>query len=376
MPGSSVGQCLTGYRQEMESGTKTAKTEQDPLGRAAEVSGKLLMVGAAGLILLLLFWALKSILIPVLLAVLISTQLMPAVNWLKARRVPGSLAVGMVVVAGLVLFAAVLTGIVGQIVSESDGIEQSLSDGTNDAAAWVAANSGPLDLTSAEVKSQAEKVGQRVTDSPGPAVQGVMGGLSIAAGLLIGAILTLAFTIYMLGDGGQGFRWFCDRFREPTRGKVTRAGERAWTTLGNYIRGVAMVAVFDAVLIGSALFLLGVPLAGALTAMVFLLAFIPIIGAWASGIIATLVALAGNGIGTATVVAVVSLAVQQLETVAIAPLVYRRAIRLHPMITLASVATGGLLAGVIGAFIAVPLVAVTWAIAEEWTAPTPVQVRE
>lgn len=343
--------------------------DRDRLTRAAEISGKLLVVGAAVLVGLLLFWTLRPVLIPVFLALLISTQLAPVVGWLERRRVPGPLAVTVAVLLAVLILFGALGGIVGQVIQQSSGLDESLSAGTDDAAAWVASHSGPLDLSQREVNAEFDKLGDRLTESPGAAVEGVLGGVSVAVGILVAAILTLAFTVYMLSDRGASFRWFADRFAEPTRTRVIRSGQRGWSTLTSYIRGVGMVAVFDAVLIGAALFILGVPLAGALTALVFLLAFIPIVGAWVSGIVATLVALAGNGIGTAALVAGVSIAVQQLEALVIAPQVYRRAVRLHPMVTLAAVAAGGLLAGVIGAFIAVPAVALAWAINEEWRAP-------
>jgi len=341
----------------------------DRLSRAADRSGKLLVIGAAVLAAALLFWTLRSILIPIFLALLISTQLFPVVRWLESRRAPHPVAVTLAVLLALAVFVGVLTVIVGEVVSAGSKLDESLSAGTDDAAAWIAAHSGPLELSEAEVRSEGEKLGGRLTESPGPAVHGVMGGVSAAAGILVGAVLTIAFTVYMLSDGGRGFCWFTARLAEPGRSRVERSARRAWVTLTNYVRGVAAVAVFDAVLIGAALFILGVPLAGALTALVFLLAFIPIVGAWVSGVICTLVALAGNGVGTAAIVAGVSVAVQQLEAVVIAPQVYRRAIRLHPMVTLAAVAAGGLLAGVVGALIAVPAVALVWAVAEEWAMP-------
>lgn len=336
------------------------------LTRAADMSGKLLVIAAAVVLGLILFWSLRSILLPIFLALLISTQLMPLVNWLKSKGVPAALAVLMTVLFALLVFAGVATLIVGQVVSASAGIGQSISAGTDDLARWVAANSGPLDLTESQIKAEAESLAAGITENPGSAAGGVVGGLSAAAGLMIGVLLTLAFTIYMLSDGGRSFTWFLDRLRKSSREKVYRAGERAWTTMGGYVRGVATVAVVDAALIGAVLFLLGVPLAGALTAMIFLLAFIPILGAWVSGIIATLVALADGGVAPAAAVAVTSLVVQQFESLVVAPMVYRRVVSLNPMITLAAVASGALLAGVIGAFIAVPLVAVAWAVTEEW----------
>ncbi|MGK2932733.1 MAG: AI-2E family transporter [Solirubrobacterales bacterium] len=336
---------------------------------AADVSGKLLIVALAVVVTLLFVWSLRAVVIPIFLALLIATQLSPAVAWLKARRVPPGLAVASVVLASILVFAGVLVGIVGQFIGELDGLGQQISDGTDDAAAWVAKNSGPLDWSRADVDREIDNLGERLEDSRDSIFRGFLGGASAIAGIGVGALLAFAFLIYMLADGGKSFRWFKARFEDEDLGDALgRVGMRAWDTLTDYVRGVTLVATFDAILIGAVLFLLGVPLAGALTAMVFVFAFIPIIGAWVSGVIATLVTLAGNGFEAAIVVAAVSLAVQQLEALVVAPQVYRRMVRLNPMVTLAAVATGTILAGVLGAFIAVPVTATIWASIEEWRA--------
>lgn len=344
-------------------------TASDRIARAAELSGKLLVIAAAVLAGLLLFWTLRGILVPLFLALLITTQLLPVVTWLRNKGLPPALAVTVTVLGGLLAVAAMVGLVAGQIVGESEQLGDTLSSGTDDVAAWIATNSGPFELSTEEVRSQADELVTNLTENPAAAANGVLGGLSTALGILAGSVLTFAFVVYMLSDAGRGVRWFLGQLGEPGRERWSRGLNAAWNTLGNYIRGVATVAAFDAILIGAVLFLLGVPLAGALTAMIFLLAFIPIIGAWASGIIATLVALAGAGAVPALVVAATSLAVQQLESVVLAPLVYQRAVRVHPMITLAAVTTGALVGGIIGAFVAVPLVAVLWAVSREWRLP-------
>ncbi len=352
----------------MEKKTDT-KSDQGWLSGAADVSGKLLVVTFAVVVSLLFIWSLRAVVIPIFLALLIATQLAPAVAWLKARRVPPGLAVAAVVLLSLLVFAAVVVGIVGQFVGQLDGLREQLSDGTDDAAGWVAQHSGPLDWNRADVNQEIDSLGERLEDSRDSIFRGFLGGASAIAGIGIGGLLAFAFLIYMLSDGGRAFSWFRARFEDESRGEaVGRVGMRAWDTLTDYVRGVSMVATFDAVLIGTVLFILGVPLAAALTAMVFLLAFIPIIGAWVSGVIATLVTLAGNGVEAAIVVAIVSLAVQQLEALVVAPQVYRRMVRLNPMVTLTAVAIGTILAGVLGAFIAVPVTATIWASIEEWRA--------
>ncbi|MDQ2622226.1 MAG: AI-2E family transporter [Actinomycetota bacterium] len=340
---------------------------QDSLSRAADISGKLLIVAAAIVLGVVLVWSLRAIAIPIFLAILLATQLYPVTSWLRGHRVPAGLAVAITIIGAALVTALVLVGIVGQFVGQVDDLGEQTRQGAEDAAGWIATHSGPLDWSKSDVDEQIASLGDRISEGTDGILKGVLGGVSAAAAVAAGVLLAFAFLIYMLVDGGQAFRWFRDRFRDENQAEIVgRLGAVAWTTLGSYVRGVMTVAVFDAVLIGAALFILGVPLAAVLTAIVFLLAFIPIIGAWVSGIISTLVALAGVGVEAAIIVAGVSLAVQQLEGYAISPLVYRRQVSLNPMVTLSVVTIGGVLGGVIGAFIAVPLTATLWSVNEEY----------
>jgi predicted PurR-regulated permease PerM len=339
---------------------------EDRLSATADLSGKLLLIAAGAIAVLLFLWALKSVIFPIFLAVLVATQLQPVVAWFQSHRIPTSLSVIFTIVLAILLFAAVMVGVIGQFVGEIDGLGEQLQAGADDAAGWIADHSGALEWTETDVRDEVSDIGDRISESRDSILNGVMGGVSVFAALGAGLVLTFAFVIYMLSDDGAALRWFRNQFEDTShRETAERLVRTAWDTLGGYVRGVVLVATFDAVLIGIALFALDVPLAAALTAMIFLLAFIPIIGAWVSGIIATLVALAGGGVEPAAAVAGVSLLVQQLEMILISPMVYRRTVQLHPIVTLASVTAGGILAGIIGAFIAVPLVATAWALTEE-----------
>lgn len=350
----------------METRTRS-RHEERWLSGAADLSGKLLIVAAGLLVALLLIWSLRAVVIPIFLALLIATQLSPAVAWLKQRRWPPGLAIFAVLLLAVIVFGVIIFGIVDQFIGELSGLGDQLSKGADDTAAWIARHSGPLDWTQSDVEGYFDDMGDRVEDSRDSIFRGFLGGASAVAGLGVGMLLTLAFLVYMLSDGGKGFQWFKNRFRDDERAdEVGRVGMRAWDTLTDYVRGVSLVATFDALLIGGVMFILGVPLAAALTAIVFLMAFIPLIGAWVSGVIATLVTLAGNGVEAAIIVAIASLAVQQLEALVVAPQVYRRMVRLNPMVTLTAVASGTILAGVLGAFIAVPLTATAWAMVEEY----------
>ena len=343
------------------------KQEQHWLSGAADISGKLLVVAAGFVVALLFIWSLRAVVVPIFLALLIATQLSPAVAWLKQKKWPPGLAILAVLFAAVIVFGAIIFGIVDQFIGELSGLSDQISEGADETAAWVAQHSGPLDWTQTDVEKQIDDLGDRLADSRDSIFRGFLGGASAVAGLGVGFLLAFAFLVYMLSDGGASFQWFKNRFRDEDRAEaVGRVGMRAWDTLTDYVRGVTLVATFDAVLIGGVMFILGVPLAAALTAIVFLMAFIPLIGAWVSGVIATLVTLAGNGVEAAIIVAFTSLAVQQLEALVVAPQVYRRMVRLNPMVTLTAVASGTILAGVLGAFIAVPLTASAWAMIEEY----------
>lgn len=325
------------------------------------------MLAIAGAITLagFLLWTLKGVTIPIFLALLLSTALSPVVSWQKRRRVPTAVAVVATLLGFIVLVAGFLVLVVGTLVSDLADLGEAIASGTADLSGWIATNSGPLDLSRDEVEGYLKDVREAVGINASDALTAALGGFSAFFGVVGGGLLAIAFLIYMLTDGRAAADWLVGRFPREHRPDATRIGDRAWTTLGGYLRGVTTVAVFDAVLIGAGLFLLGIPYAGALTALVFLLAYIPILGAWVSGAIAVIVAIAHGGIQPAIAVAAISLAVQQLEGFVVSPIVYRHSVQLHPIVTLAAVTAGGIAAGVVGAFLAVPLTALAWAVVDE-----------
>ncbi len=332
---------------------------------AAAWCWRLIVVGTAVAVGAFLFWTLRAFAIPFFIAILFATQLLPATIWLERRGLPRWLAViamMLALVATLTLLTAV---IVGSFVSELDEIGALVSQAADEVARWAQQHEGPLQLSGTDVDDAANSIGPALSSAAGALFGGVLGGASLLAQLIAGIVLALAFLIYLLTDGEQVGAWLVRRFAPARRPSAHRLGTRGWATLGGYVRGVTTVALFDAVLIGGGLALLGVPIAGALTVLVFLAAFIPIAGAWVSGVICVAVALAGNGVTTALVVVVLVLAVQQVESLVLNPIVYRNRVNLHPVVTLGAVTAGGVLAGIIGALIAVPFVALVWAIVDE-----------
>jgi putative heme transporter len=179
----------------------------------------------------------------------------------------------------------------------------------------------------------------------------------VGSEILFGVFLTLALTFLFLKDGAAMWAWLMARVPPDRRATVDAAGRHAWTTTGGYMRGLTIVALFDAVGIGLALLLLGVPLVLTLAVLQFLLSYVPTIGAFVAGAVAVAVALGSEGVLTAAIVAVAAVAVQQIGNDVIEPWVMDRLIGLHPTVVLTAVTAGAVLWGIAGALLFVPLAA-------------------
>ena len=176
--------------------------------------------------------------------------------------------------------------------------------------------------------------------------------------VLTGLIITLLLLFFFLKDGPAIWSWFVSTFGGRQRTRLDEIARRAYTALSGYVRGLALVGVADATLIGSGLVILGVPLVGPLMLLTFIGAFLPLIGAFSAGLAAVLIALVDGGIVTALIVLALVIAVQQLEGHVLYPLIMGRTINVHPIAIILALATGGILAGIVGIFLSVPIVTV------------------
>jgi putative heme transporter len=203
-----------------------------------------------------------------------------------------------------------------------------------------------------------------LSDASSYLVSGVRSGVSVLTGL----VLVVAILYFLLRDGPELWQRVVDRFPEDSRGRVDRAGRHAWRVLGGFLRGTALIAAIDATLIGIGLWILGVPLVFALAVIIFLGSFIPFVGATLAGLIAVLVALADGGIFIALIALGILLGVQFLEGNFLQPIIQSRTVDLHPAVILLAVAAGGSLFGILGAYLAVPMTAVAFAVLAAWRA--------
>ncbi|MBJ7519629.1 MAG: AI-2E family transporter [Solirubrobacteraceae bacterium] len=334
-----------------------------PAGEAmAKWSAKALLIAAGITLVGGAIWYARAVTVPLIVAALVSTQLIPLVEAGTRRGVPRGLAITgamlsvLVVVGGLTwIFADALFGQLG-------GVGDELSAGADEAITWLQANNDWVQQNEAEIRKFLDGLLPAAKEAAGGVVGGVLTGLSLAAQLVSAALLTFVFLLYLLTGGDQVWHWIERRFSTARRAQVTRAGDAAWNAAGGYIRGIALVALIDSVVISAGMFVFGTPLIGTLFLLSFVSLFIPILGAWVSGAVIVLVTLGAEGAGAALGMTAVILVAQQLDSMFVTPLVYQKTVSLHPIITLSGVIIGSQLLGIVGAFLAVPMIAIGWAV--------------
>ncbi|ATB51326.1 AI-2E family transporter [Corallococcus macrosporus] len=332
------------------------------LTRGALFSGKLLVIAVAVVALVVLLARLYLIVLPSVVALLLATLLHPPVRWLSARRVPRALATLLALLVLLLVGVAGLFVLVPRIIQQVSAAGSNVQAGLNEAIDWV---TWKLPVSRAQLDGLLQQGLVFLKSNAGRITTGVLAGANLAAQAVAGVLLTLTLLFFFVKDAEQIGGWLLARV-SPARRETARAvGLRAWGTLSGYLRGVVIVALADAVGIGAGLAIIGVPLVLPLAALTFLGGFFPVVGATLAGGVAVLVALITNGPLDALLVLLVVLGVQQLEGNVLEPVVMGRAVPLHPVVILLAITAGGVLFGVAGAFLAVPVAAVLSAVGNE-----------
>jgi predicted PurR-regulated permease PerM len=323
---------------------------------SAALGWRLLVVVAALYVIAQVVGYLTAVVVPVAIALLLAALLAPAVRWLQVRGVPRGVATALVLIGGLALLGGVLSFVVATFVRGVPELSSQLTASINDIAAWL--RNGPLHLSDTQLSTFQGEILRTLNANQASITAGAL-TTAATLGELITEILLVVFTLIFFLYGGLGI-WMFLLGVVPTevRTRVDVAGRRGLAALVSFVRATAIVAVVDALAIGIALTILGVPLAVPLAALVFLGAFIPIIGAVVGGGVAVLIALVAKGLVTALIVLGVVVAVMQLESHVLQPLLLGRAVKLHPLAVVLSIATGLLVGGIAGALLAVPLLAV------------------
>lgn len=338
--------------------TSTDQPSRVPEGvrTAASWSWRLLLVAAVVAVGLWVVMQLKVIVVPVLVALLLTVLLAPLVGWLHRHRWPRALAAGTSVIAMLLLVAGLLT-LAGRSIAGGFGdLWDEASEGIDTVFAWL--SDGPLQLTDADLTAYLQKAQDALGSSASGVVSGALSVTTTVGHVLAGALIALFCTFFFLLDGRTIWSWVVGLLPRRSRERVHQAGRRGLVTLGAYARTQILVAAVDAIGIGLGAAILQVPLALPLATLVFLGSFVPIVGAIVTGAVAVLVALVAQGPGAALAMLIIVLAVQQLEGHVLQPFLMGHAVSLHPVAVLLVVAAGSFLAGIVGALFAVPVAAV------------------
>ena len=319
-------------------------------------SWRLLVIAAAIAGLVLLIIQLRLIVIPVLVAVLISALLVPFVGFLMRHRWPKALAVATAMIGTLVIVAGLITLATTQIADGTAGLSARLSESYSSFKQFL--NGAPFNLSNTDINNYLQQAWTSLQNDSQVFISGALSVGTTLGHLLTGLLLALFSLLFILIDGKTIWAWIVRLFPKRAQAAVDGAGIAGWTTLGNFAKVQILVASIDAVGIGLGAALLGVPMAIPIGILVFLGSFIPIIGAVATGAVAVVIALIFNNWVTALLMLGVVLLVQQVEGHVLQPLIMGTAVKVHPLGVVLVVAAGALLAGIPGALFAVPIAAV------------------
>ena len=338
--------------------SSTDVTELVPKGLrvSAAVAWRFIVVIAALYVVIRLVGFFSTLVIPLAIALLLSALMAPGVDRLVNWNVPRSAATALVLIGGLAILGGLLTFVIIQFIDGLPQLQAQVAESLDQIRNWL--THGPIHLRDEQIQGFLNNAIKTIKDNQSAITSGAITTATTIGEVLTGFLLTLFILIFFLFDGRGIWTFVMRGVPERVRSRVDLAGRRGFGALVSFVRATAAVAMVDAVGIGIGLWIVGVPLVIPLSALVFLSAFIPILGALLAGTVAVLVALVAKGFVAALVVLAIVTAVMQLESHVLQPWLLGRAVRLHPLAVVLGIAAGLIASGIPGALMAVPLLAV------------------
>lgn len=324
---------------------------------AAEIGWRLLVLAGTLWVLMRVISAVRLVVLAFVAALFITALLQPTVSRLRRMGLPRSLATAVTAISGFIVMGLIGWFVVWQVMDNLDTLSEKVRAGIEELKRWLL--NSPFHVTEDQINQVAKNLSDTIGHNTNEITSAGLQGVTVLVEVLTGILLAMFSTLFLLYDGKNIWRWVVRLVPEQARPAIEGAGPRAWRTLTAYVRGTVIVALIDAICIGVGIYFLGVPMAVPLAVFIFLFAFIPLVGAVISGALAVVVALVTEGVFTAVMVLAVVLLVQQIEGHVLQPFILGRAVRVHPLAVVLSVAAGGLIGGIGGSVVAVPLVAVT-----------------
>lgn len=343
--------------QPIEPGESNFSAARVPYGvdLAAAWSWRFLVIVAAGLAIGWTIARLDVIVLPLVIAVLITALVVPLVDVLDRVGLPRGLAAILVVVGGLALVGLLLTFVGQQIAQGANDLARQVVDGLEQIRHWL--RTGPLNASDSQINDYLKRAQEAVASSNEQIVGRVTEVGTAVGHIVAGFFIVLFATYFFLADGDRIWSWAVRIFPRGARARADSSGRVAWSSLTAFVRATVLVALTDAIGVVIVALILKVPLAPAIGVLVFLGAFIPLIGATLSGSVAVLVALVAHGPVVALLMLAGVILVQQIEAHVLQPFLLGRFVSVHPLAVIVAIAAGVLIAGIAGALVAVPLVA-------------------
>ncbi|WP_427889358.1 AI-2E family transporter [Kribbella sp. GL6] len=301
---------------------------------------------------------LSEVVVPVTVGILLTALLVPVTKGLQKLRIPRGLAAGVTVIATIIVVAGLLTLVGTQIAGQFEDLSKQVGEGVQKLRDLARINFG---LTDSDITNLFKQIQKQITSGGALGQQAAAVGTT-ATHVVAGLFISLFCLFFFLYQGEQIWAWLVRLFPRRARDKADSSGRRAWVSLTAFVRATVIVAAVDAIGISLGAAILGLPLVSAIGILVFVGAFIPVVGALVSGIVAVLVALVAKGPIIAIVMLAVVIGVQQLEAHVLQPFLMGRAVSVHPLAVILAIATGVVIAGIVGALVAVPTAAVLNAI--------------
>jgi putative heme transporter len=326
-----------------------------PIRVAAAWAWRFLVVGAFVYFTLRLLDKISLVVFAVVIALFLTAVLHPPEKRLETLGLRKSFATALVLLAGVAVFGLIGWFVVVQITSHASTLGDQLTRVSDKIRDWL--KNGPFHLNEADLDNFANSITNTIKNNQGKLVSGALTTAQSVFEFLGGLALAIFSAFFFLRDGDAIWRWVLRLVPTPARESIDHAGRRGWHSLGGYVRGQVLIALFHAVTITILLLVLRIPLAAALGVLIFLGSFIPILGLTISGALCVGVALLEHGVGAAIVVAVAIIVLVQAEGHLLQPIIMSRAVHIHPLAVVLAVAAGTTLYGIVGALIAVPLVA-------------------
>jgi predicted PurR-regulated permease PerM len=341
----------------------TGKHEVSPrLRQASDYAWRLLLLGGAGYVAFLVALRFELIFIALFIALIITSLLRPPVHVLS-RLMPRALAVVATALVGIGLIGGMFWLVGDSVANESGNLGTEFRGGVDQIEKWL--EKKPFNVNPSTLSNLQGKITSYLSAHRTTLIDQALNGAGRIVDVLAVLALAVFCAIFFTNSGDRMWHWFQNQLPSPVRPTWQRCGTAAWHTFAGYTRGIILVSAANAVMVGIALRILGVPLVLPLTILEFVASFIPLAGSPIAMSVATVVALASRGVTTAVIVLVLIVVFGQIEGHVLQPFVMGWSVRLHPVAVAVSVIAGTISAGLLGAVVAVPLVSIAWAVVRE-----------